>query len=136
MADKKVTVAVKDKDEQILKLQRKVEESQVLLSKKEREFEQTMDALQSDIDSLEAEKVSMQTKVSNLTKKQMYDSLTRGSASPSSSSSSLGELAISRLYQESFLWRHHMAFHSSISVGLGPDRFDSYCQYHQFSKKL
>jgi len=46
-----------------------------------REFEQTMDALQGDIDSLEAEKAAAQTKLSNLSKKQMYDSLAKNSAS-------------------------------------------------------
>lgn len=39
-----------------------------------------MDALQSDIDSLELEKAAMQTKMNNVTKKQMYDSLTKGSS--------------------------------------------------------
>ena len=43
-----------------------------------REFEQTMDALQSDIDSLENEKTNLQAKLNNMTKKQMYDSLTKG----------------------------------------------------------
>lgn len=36
MADKKVASASREKEEQILKLQRKVEESQVQLSKKEK----------------------------------------------------------------------------------------------------
>jgi len=45
-----------------------------------REFEETMDTLQNDIDSLEAEKAAVQTKLSNMTKKQMYDSLTKGSS--------------------------------------------------------
>lgn len=45
-----------------------------------REFEQTMDTLQNDIDSLESEKMAVQTKLNNLTKKQMYDSLSKGSS--------------------------------------------------------
>lgn len=40
-----------------------------------------MDALQSDIDSLEAEKTAIQSKLNNLTKKHMYDSLTKSSPS-------------------------------------------------------
>lgn len=43
-----------------------------------------MDALQSDIDSLESEKSSLQTKLNNMTKKQMYDSLTKGASGISS----------------------------------------------------
>ena len=39
-----------------------------------------MDALQSDIDSLEQEKTAVQTKLNNVTKKQMYDSLTKGTS--------------------------------------------------------
>ncbi|XP_067931812.1 dynactin subunit 1-like [Watersipora subatra] len=80
MADKKIASASREKEEQILKLQRKVEESQVQLTKKEKEFEQTMDALQSDIDSLEAEKTSIQSKLNSVTKKQVYDSLTKGTS--------------------------------------------------------
>lgn len=38
-----------------------------------------MDALQGDIDSLENEKLTLQTRIGNLTKKQMFDNLTRGS---------------------------------------------------------
>mgnify|MGYP001795871808 FL=1 len=38
-----------------------------------------MDALQSDIDSLENEKLTLQTRLSGMTKKQMFDNLTRGS---------------------------------------------------------
>jgi len=80
MADKKVASASREKEDQILKLQRKLEESKVQLNKKEKEFEQTMDALQSDIDSLENEKGTLQTKLNNMTKKQMYDSLTKGAS--------------------------------------------------------
>ena len=58
-----------------------------------REFEETMDALQNDIDSLESEKSAIQTKLNNLTKKQMYDSLTKGT---SNIGSAVGML--SRLY--------------------------------------
>lgn len=36
MADKKIASAVREKDEQVLKLQRKVEEAQVQLAKKEK----------------------------------------------------------------------------------------------------
>jgi len=36
LADKKIATATKEKDEQILKLQRKVEEGQIQLKKKER----------------------------------------------------------------------------------------------------
>lgn len=39
-----------------------------------------MDALQSDIDSLEAEKTSIQSKLNSVTKKQVYDSLTKGTS--------------------------------------------------------
>lgn len=39
-----------------------------------------MDTLQNDIDSLENEKLAIQTKLNNITKKQMYESLTKGSS--------------------------------------------------------
>ena len=71
-----------------------------------REFEETMDALQNDIDSLESEKSAIQTKLNNLTKKQMYDSLTKGT---SNIGSAVGML--SRLYLPSQSLFQHRNYH-------------------------
>ena len=46
----------------------------MLLKKKEKEFEETMDQLQNDIDSLESERGELKTKLKETTKKVFIDS--------------------------------------------------------------
>lgn len=54
-------------------LKRKLEESHQQLKRKEKEFEETMDHLQKDIDSLEMEKGELKDKLKTLPKKAVMD---------------------------------------------------------------
>ncbi|KAJ8398916.1 hypothetical protein AAFF_G00418240 [Aldrovandia affinis] len=68
LLEKKLDTASKDADERVERIQTRLEESQKLRAKKEIEFEQTMDALQADIDQLESEKMELKQRLSNQTK--------------------------------------------------------------------
>ncbi|XP_053407314.1 dynactin subunit 1-like isoform X3 [Mercenaria mercenaria] len=95
LVEKKLETASRDADEKVDNIQRKLEDAQNLLRKKEKEFEQTMDALQADIDTLEQEKLELKERLSVLSKKTLLEGLTRqagqsaaassGTLSPSSS---------------------------------------------------
>ncbi|XP_034281984.1 dynactin subunit 1 isoform X7 [Pantherophis guttatus] len=65
LLEKKLDSASKDADERVEKIQRKLSDTQVLLKKKEKEFEETMDALQADIDQLESEKLELKQRLNN-----------------------------------------------------------------------
>lgn len=73
MAERKLEVATKDSTVNVEKLQRKLEDAQALLKRKEKEFEETMDHLQADIDSLETERGELKEKLKNFTKKAMTE---------------------------------------------------------------
>lgn len=95
LVEKKLETASKDAEDKVDNVQRKLEDAQNLLRKKEKEFEQTMDALQADIDTLEQEKLELKERLSVLSKKTLLEGLTRqagqsaaassGTLSPSSS---------------------------------------------------
>uniref|UniRef100_A0A2I2Y2Q6 Dynactin subunit 1 n=1 Tax=Gorilla gorilla gorilla TaxID=9595 RepID=A0A2I2Y2Q6_GORGO len=70
LLEKKLDSAAKDADERIEKVQTRLEETQALLRKKEKsEFEETMDALQADIDQLEAEKAELKQRLNSQSKR-------------------------------------------------------------------
>ncbi|XP_070805105.1 dynactin subunit 1 isoform X2 [Pituophis catenifer annectens] len=71
LLEKKLDSASKDADERVEKIQRKLSDTQVLLKKKEKEFEETMDALQADIDQLESEKLELKQRLNNQSKRTM-----------------------------------------------------------------
>jgi len=78
LAEKKLGNVNKDYELTIEKLQRKLEEAHNHYKKKEKEFEETLDHLQTDIDSLENEKGEMKEKMKLLTKKaQLEASITK-----------------------------------------------------------
>ena len=54
---------------EIVCFQRKLDDVHALLKRKEKEFEETMDHLQADIDSLETERGELKEKLKNITKK-------------------------------------------------------------------
>lgn len=89
MVDKKLEVLSKEQDERLEKLQRKLDETTLLLRKKEKEFEETMDHLQADIDALELERGELKEKVKTMSKKALFEGLTKtgGLVSVSSPSS-------------------------------------------------
>ncbi|XP_055012235.1 dynactin subunit 1-like isoform X4 [Boleophthalmus pectinirostris] len=68
LLEKKLDTSTKDADERVEKIQTKLDENIALLKKKEKEFEETMDALQADIDQLEAEKTELKQRLNNQSK--------------------------------------------------------------------
>uniref|UniRef100_A0A3P9MFY2 Dynactin subunit 1 n=1 Tax=Oryzias latipes TaxID=8090 RepID=A0A3P9MFY2_ORYLA len=68
LLEKKLDTSTKDADERVEKIQTKLDENLALLKKKEKEFEETMDALQADIDQLEAEKAELKLRITNQSK--------------------------------------------------------------------
>uniref|UniRef100_A0AAR2LVJ1 Dynactin subunit 1 n=1 Tax=Pygocentrus nattereri TaxID=42514 RepID=A0AAR2LVJ1_PYGNA len=68
LLEKKLDSASKDADERVEKIQTVLNETQALLKKKEKEFEETMDALQADIDQLEAEKTELRQRINSQSK--------------------------------------------------------------------
>ncbi|KAL4231416.1 Dynactin subunit 1 [Mactra antiquata] len=95
LVEKKLETASKDANDKVDDVERKLEEAQNLLRKKEKEYDQTLDALQADIDTLEQEKLELKERLSVLSKKTLLEGLTRqagqsalasaGSLSPSNS---------------------------------------------------
>ncbi|XP_058049821.1 dynactin subunit 1 isoform X2 [Ahaetulla prasina] len=69
LLEKKLDSASKDADERVEKIQSKLSDTQALLKKKEKEFEETMDALQADIDQLESEKLELKQRLNNQSKR-------------------------------------------------------------------
>ncbi|KAL2078997.1 hypothetical protein ACEWY4_024741 [Coilia grayii] len=65
LLEKKLDTSTKDADERVEKIQTRLDETLALLKKKEKEFEETMDALQADIDQLEAEKADLKQRLGN-----------------------------------------------------------------------
>ncbi|XP_067884131.1 dynactin subunit 1-like isoform X3 [Heterodontus francisci] len=69
LLEKKLDCASKEADDRVEKIQVKLEETQGLLRKKEKEFDETMDALQADIDQLESEKMELKQRLSSQSKR-------------------------------------------------------------------
>ncbi|XP_054845711.1 dynactin subunit 1 isoform X2 [Eublepharis macularius] len=69
LLEKKLDSASKDADDRVEKIQARLNETQALLKKKEKEFEETMDALQADIDQLESEKMELKQRLSTQSKR-------------------------------------------------------------------
>ncbi|KAM3831493.1 dynactin subunit 1 isoform 2-T2 [Vipera latastei] len=91
LLEKKLDSASKDADERVEKIQSKLSDTQALLKKKEKEFEETMDALQADIDQLESEKLELKQRLSNQSKHTIQG--LRGAASPSGIASVISSIA-------------------------------------------
>lgn len=65
LLEKKLDTSTKDADERVEKIQTRLDETLTVLKKKEKEFEETMDALQADIDQLESEKAELKQRLGN-----------------------------------------------------------------------
>lgn len=72
MAEKKLEVLTRDSDDRVDKVQRQLDETKMMLRKKEKEFEETMDHLQADIDALETERGELKDKLKTISKKTLY----------------------------------------------------------------
>ncbi|XDV50134.1 hypothetical protein PO909_019240 [Leuciscus waleckii] len=68
LLEKKLDSSSKDADERVEKIQTILDETHSLLKKKEKEFEETMDALQADIDQLEADKAELKQRINSQSK--------------------------------------------------------------------
>ncbi|KAL0970035.1 hypothetical protein UPYG_G00236240 [Umbra pygmaea] len=68
LLEKKLDTSTKDADDRVEKIQTKLDDTLALLKKKEKEFEETMDALQADIDQLEAEKAELKQRLTSQSK--------------------------------------------------------------------
>merc|ERR1719420_2223053 len=68
-AEKKLTDANRDAELMREKLQRKLDDAHQTLKRKEKEFEDTMDHLQKDMDSLESERGELKNKLKETTMK-------------------------------------------------------------------
>ena len=89
LLEKKLSDSSKDSEMMIEKLNRKLEDAQILLKRKEKEFEETMDHLQADIESLENERGEMKEKMKAMSKKALIEGLSK-SVSLSPGPTSLG----------------------------------------------
>ncbi|XP_033220366.1 dynactin subunit 1 isoform X2 [Belonocnema kinseyi] len=69
LAEKRLATQQHEHELNLEKLKRKLEEAQNQLKRKEKEFEETMDHLQTDIDSLESEKGQLKEKLKSYGKK-------------------------------------------------------------------
>ncbi|GAB1860176.1 Dynactin subunit 1 [Camponotus japonicus] len=69
LAEKRFATQQHEHEMNVEKLKRKLEEAQNQLKRKEKEFEETMDHLQTDIDSLETEKGQLKEKLKSIGKK-------------------------------------------------------------------
>lgn len=75
MAEKKLGMLTRDSDDRADKVQRQLDETKMLLLRKEKEFEESMDHLQADIDALEAERGELKDKLKAFSKKTLYKGL-------------------------------------------------------------
>ena len=63
--------------------QRKLEDNELMLKRKEKEFSETLQHLQSDMSTLEKEKAELKEKLMHSSKKTLLEGLTKTSTSPS-----------------------------------------------------
>jgi dynactin 1 len=77
LLEKKLIDSNRDHDLIVEKLQRKLDDSNNLMKRKEKEFEETMDHLQADIDSLENERGELKDKMKQMSKKALLQGLAK-----------------------------------------------------------
>ncbi|XP_038070773.1 dynactin subunit 1-like [Patiria miniata] len=80
LVEKKLENASRDGDDKVRKVERELAQQQEALKKKEREFEDTLDHMQSDIDALEREKQELKQRLTQVSKKALFESLTSKTA--------------------------------------------------------
>jgi len=79
LLEKKLIDSNRDHDMHVEKLQRKLDDTTNLMKRKEKEFEETMDHLQADIDSLESERGELKDKMKQMTKRNLLQGLSKDS---------------------------------------------------------
>uniref|UniRef100_A0A1W7RAM6 Dynactin subunit 1 n=1 Tax=Hadrurus spadix TaxID=141984 RepID=A0A1W7RAM6_9SCOR len=80
MTERKLELSSRDNDEQIERIQRQLDETKMMLKKKEKEFEDTLDHLQADIDALETERGELKDKLKAISKKALIEGLSKPSS--------------------------------------------------------
>ena len=91
--EKRLSDATREAELMREKLQRKLDDAHETLKRKEKEFEDTMDHLQKDLDSLESERGELKNKLKETTMKVLLEGIARGSPSMSSNASISGSVA-------------------------------------------
>ncbi|XP_064610266.1 dynactin subunit 1-like isoform X3 [Liolophura sinensis] len=79
LVEKKLENNSKDGDDRVEKIQRKLDEANLQLKKKEKEYTETMDALVADVDALEQEKAELKERLKVLSKKTLLEGISRQS---------------------------------------------------------
>jgi dynactin 1 len=90
IAEKKVEKANKEADERVMRLQTELDDLKNSSKRKEKEFEETMNHLQADIEQLESERGELKDKVKTLSKRTVFEGLAKNLSSSASSSPSHG----------------------------------------------
>ncbi|KAL0271853.1 UNVERIFIED_CONTAM: hypothetical protein PYX00_008817 [Menopon gallinae] len=73
LLEKKLAVINRDHEEEVTKLRRELEEVKETLKRKEKEFDDTMDHLQADIDALDSERGELKEKLKMYSRKPLFD---------------------------------------------------------------
>lgn len=82
MTEKKLSNLARDNEVATEKLTRKLEDNMLLLKRKEKEFNETLEHLQSDMATLEKEKAELKEKLMHSSKKVLLEGLTKSAAGP------------------------------------------------------
>ncbi|XP_071793613.1 dynactin subunit 1-like isoform X3 [Asterias amurensis] len=80
LVEKKLENASRDGEDKVRKVERELSAQQEVLKKKEKEFDDTLDHMQSDIDVLEREKLELKQRLTQVSKKALFESLTSKTA--------------------------------------------------------
>ena len=79
-AEKKLLDSTRDSELVREKLQRKLDDAMAMLKRKEKEFDETLNHFQADIDNLESEKGDLKNKLKDITKKTLIQGITAQAA--------------------------------------------------------
>eukprot|EP00090_Calanus_glacialis_P001815 TRINITY_DN11349_c0_g1_i1.p1 TRINITY_DN11349_c0_g1~~TRINITY_DN11349_c0_g1_i1.p1 ORF type:complete len:1330 (-),score=541.02 TRINITY_DN11349_c0_g1_i1:124-4113(-) len=90
LLEKKLSDSSKDSELMIEKLTRKLDDAHNLLRRKEKEFEETMDHLQADIEGLMSERSELKDRMKAMSKKALIEGLTKSASLSSPGPTSLG----------------------------------------------
>jgi len=81
MTEKKLSNHIRDHEVALEKLTRKLEDNQLLLKRKEKEFNETLEHLQSDMETLEKEKAELKERLMHSSKKVLLEGLSKSATS-------------------------------------------------------
>ncbi|VDI33768.1 dynactin 1, partial [Mytilus galloprovincialis] len=83
LLEKKVENATRDSDDRTDQMQRKMDDQLAQFKKKEKQYEETLDSLQADIDALEQEKYELKERLKVLSKKSLLEGISRQASATS-----------------------------------------------------